>query len=55
MWKVSINTQLSFIKWKVGFVTEKVSNSFIKWNVSFAEGKVFNICRNAEAQRQVIV
>ena len=36
------NAQLSFTKWKVSFVTEKVCNSFIKWKDSFVAGKVCN-------------
>ena len=40
------NTQISFIKWRVSFLTEKVCNSFIKWKVNFVEGKVGNISRN---------
>ena len=40
---VQLDTQLSFIKWKVSFVIEEVCNSFIKWEVSFVAGKVCNI------------
>ena len=40
------NTQLSFITWKVSFVTEKAFNSFIKRKVSFVKGTLYNISRN---------